>query len=332
MYLKTKIGNIMKKNLQPNGYETGIQKGLEFINNNSRDVIGPNATVNDLKEAIDQADYILIGAGAGLSTAAGFTYSGERFEAYFSDFAKTYGIKEMYSGGFYPYESENIYWAFWSRYIYINRYIDEPKAVYHNLLKLVQNKDYFVLTTNVDHQFIRAGFDKQRLFYTQGDYGLLQQEHLVDRVNYDNEALIYKMMEAQGFVKNEKGIYVMPESGVKMTAPDELLPRDLKSGQKLIPNLRSDNNFCEDEGWHEASERYARFLEKVKDQNVLYLELGVGSNTPVIIKLPFWAFTKDNPCATYACLNYGQAFAPSVLGDQSIVLDEDIDEVLQELL
>lgn len=332
MYLRTKIGSIMKKNCQPNGYEIGIQKGIEFINSHSQQFTTDQSDISELKKAIDEADYIVIGAGAGLSAAAGFTYSGKRFKAYFSDFEEKYGIHDMYSGGFYPYENENVYWAFWSRSIYINRYLDETEPVYSKLLKLVKNKDYFVITTNVDHQFIRAGFDKKRLFYTQGDYGLLQQKHLADLVTYDNEEMIYAMLEAQGFVKNEKGIYVMPEDDVKMSVPDELLPRDPHNGDELIPNLRGDRNFCEDDGWHEASSRYAAYLHKVRDEKVLYLEIGVGSNTPVIIKLPFWAFTDENEKAIYACVNDGQACAPKVIEERSIILNNDIKTVLEQIL
>lgn len=130
--------------------------------------------IDKLQNAIGSAEAVVIGAGAGLSTAAGYTYAGERFERLFGDFAAKYGFSDMYAGGFYPYKTLEEHWAFWSRYIACNRFDPIPKPVYEELLKLVRGRDYFVLTTNVDHCFQRAGFDKHRLFYTQGDYGLFQ--------------------------------------------------------------------------------------------------------------------------------------------------------------
>ena len=149
--------------------------------------------IDRLRQALTDADAVVIGAGAGLSTSAGFTYSGDRFEKYFSDFYARYGFSDMYSGGFYPYKTSEEFWAYWSRYIYINRYMDAPKPVYQNLLDLVKDKDYFVLTTNVDHCFQKAGFDKKRLFYTQGDYGLFQCSGPCCQETYDNEAIVQQM-------------------------------------------------------------------------------------------------------------------------------------------
>ena len=156
-----------------------------------------SARISRLKEKLEKADAVIIGAGAGLSTSAGFTYSGERFNSYFSDFIAKYGFSDMYSGGFYPFETLNEHWAYWSRYIYINRYQDAPRPVYENLLKLVKDKDYFVLTTNVDHCFQKAGFDKKRLFYTQGDYGLFQCSKPCCSETFDNEVQIHQMMKEQ---------------------------------------------------------------------------------------------------------------------------------------
>ena len=194
-----------------------------------------------IKEKIGQADAVVIGAGAGLSTAAGFTYSGERFDRYFSDFAANYHFSDMYSGGFYSYDMLEEYWAYWSRYIYINRYLDAPKPVYEKLLSLLKGKDYFVLTTNVDHCFQKAGFDKKRLFYTQGDYGLWQCSVPCHKKTYDNEKIVRQMMEQQKDMK----------------VPSELIPRCPVCGAPMTMNLRADNTFVEDEGWHTASERYA---------------------------------------------------------------------------
>lgn len=270
--------------------------------------------IKKLKTALEEADCVLIGAGAGLSTSAGFTYSGERFDKCFSDFSEKYGFKDMYSGGFYPYPTPEEMWAYWSRYIYINRYMDIPKPVYEELLELVKDKDYFVITTNVDHCFQKAGFDKKRLFYTQGDYGLFQCSEPCRDVTYDNKDMILNMYEKQ--------------SGMRI--PTELIPKCPNCGKPLTMNLRSDDKFVEDEGWHEAAKRYEEF-NKTHKGKVLYLELGVGYNTPVIIKYPFWQRTFDNPNATYACINFSDAECPEQIKDRSILIEGDIGEVLEDL-
>lgn len=287
--------------------------------------------IDRLKKAADIADTIVIGAGAGLSASAGFTYSGKRFEKYFFDFAKKFGITDMYSGGFYPFSDKETFWAWWARHIYYNRYVEAPKPVYRNLLKLVKDKDYFVITTNVDHCFQKAGFDKERLFYTQGDYGLFQSVNPIISKTYDNEHWVIKAMDAQGFVRDENGIYQPPENKkLLMSIPTELIPVCPDDGSEMTMNLRSDDSFVEDEGWHMAASRYADFLDTRKGR-ILYLELGVGYNTPVIIKYPFWRMTKNNPQAVYACINSGDAGCPVEIRGQSICIDGDIGEVLEEL-
>ena len=268
-----------------------------------------------LKAALQDCDAVVIGAGSGLSTAAGFTYTGERFEQHFSDFAQKYGIQDMYSGGFYPFPTQEAFWAYWSRYIYINRYQDAPKPVYDDLLKLVQDKDYFVITTNVDHCFQKAGFDKKRLFYTQGDYGLFQCSEPCCQETFDNEAVIREMVKRQE----------------NMKIPTELLPTCPHCGKPLTMNLRCDDTFVEDEGWHRAAERYENFLRTRAGQKILFLELGVGYNTPVIIKYPFWQMTAKNPNAIYACINQGQAVCPQEIEQRSICMDADIGQVLHSL-
>lgn len=268
-----------------------------------------------LKAALRDCDAVVIGAGAGLSTAAGFTYTGERFEKYFSDFAAKYGIQDMYSGGFYPFPTMEDFWAYWSRYIYINRYMDAPKPVYDDLLKLMQDKDYFVITTNVDHCFQKAGFDKKRLFYTQGDYGLFQCSEPCCQETFDNEEVIREMVKRQEDMK----------------IPTELLPTCPHCGKPLTLNLRSDDTFVEDKGWHRAAERYENFLRTRAGQKILFLELGVGYNTPVIIKYPFWQMTAKNPNATYICINQGQAVCPQEIELQSVCINADIGQVLQSL-
>jgi len=271
--------------------------------------------ISNVAEIIHGAKIILIGAGAGFSTAAGYTYSGERFKKYFSDFEKKYGFQDMYSGGFYPYETAGEFWAFWSRNIMCNRY-DQPKsAIHQKLLELVCDKDYFVLTTNVDHLFQNNGFDKARLFYTQGDYGLFQCSTPCHDKTYDNEEIVRKMFAAE---KN-------------MSVPDELFPRCPKCGEMMTTNLRIDDKFVEDGGWKIASYNYKKFLHKHLNDEIIFLELGVGGNTPGIIKFPFWRFTAENPKAKYICVNKGEDFAPQEILPQSYLIDVDIKEFLEKV-
>ena len=271
--------------------------------------------IRKLGKALEEAEAVIIGAGAGLSASAGFVYTGERFQAYFSDFEEKYGFHDMYSGGFYPYKTLEEYWAYWSRYIYLNRYMDPPKPVYEDLLELIKDKDYFVLTTNVDHCFQKAGFEKERLFYTQGDYGLFQCSEPCCQETWDNEEIIGEMIRRQDHMK----------------IPRDLVPHCPHCGKPLTMNLRADDTFVQDEGWYQASRRYSRFLTEHQDGKILFLELGVGYNTPVIIKYPFWQMTAKNPRAVYACVNYGDAAAPGEIAKQAICIDGDIGSVLKKL-
>lgn len=285
-----------------------------------------------LLEELAQADAVIIGAGAGLSTSAGFVYTGERFDKYFQDFSKKYHFRDMYSGGFYPYHTLEEHWAFWSRYIYINRYMDASRPVYDRLYELVKDKDYFVLTTNVDHCFQKAGFDKQRLFYTQGDYGLFQCSEPCHKMTYENEDTIRKMVEAQGYVIDENGTLLLPEGITpKMSVPSELIPYCPKCGKPMSMNLRSDHTFVEDEGWHHASERYGEFLQRHQNKKVLLLETAVGFNTPTIIKYSFWRMAYEWKDAVYVCLNKGEAFAPEEIRKKSICINGDIGEILNQI-
>ncbi len=269
-----------------------------------------------LRQELETADAVVVGAGSGLSTSAGFTYTGERFQKYFGDFIAKYGFRDMYSGGFYPFETPEERWAYWSRYIYINRYLDPPRPVYSDLLKLVGHKDYFVLTTNVDHCFQKAGFDKRRLFYTQGDYGLWQCSRPCHQKTYDNEAVVKQMVARQ----------------TDGRVPGQLVPHCPVCGAPMSMNLRADDTFVEDEGWHEAARRYEDFLRRHDGRHILFLELGVGGNTPGIIKYPFWRMTHRNPRAVYACLNLSEAYCPGEIQKQSICMDEDIGKILTLLL
>ena len=287
--------------------------------------------IKKLKDALADADAVVIGAGAGLSTSAGFIYNGERFEKYFSDFAARYRFADMYSGGFYPYATQEEFWAYWSRYIWVNRYMDAPKEVYEELFRLAENKDYFVITTNVDHCFQKAGFDKKRLFYTQGDYGLFQCSEPCHSKTYENENMIREMVLSQGWVIGENNELILPEgASLKMAVPAELLPRCPVCGKPLTMNLRSDDKFVEDEGWHQAAGRYEDFL-RTRNGKLLFLELGVGYNTPGIIKYPFWRMTEQNTDAVYACVNYGEAVCPSKIEKRSICIDGDIGDALNQL-
>ena len=274
-----------------------------------------SAQVDKLRDALDMADAVVVGAGAGLSTAAGYTYSGPRFSRLFGDFAARYGISDMYPGGFYPYDTLEEHWAFWSRYVMCNRYEPIPGRVYQQLLDLLRDRDYFVLTTNVDHCFQRAGFDKQRLFYTQGDYGLFQCSRPCCQETWDNEGAIRAMVDQQSDLR----------------IPSELVPHCPHCGAPATMNLRSDGTFVEDEGWHKAAARYSEFLRRHEGMRTLYLEIGVGGNTPGIIKYPFWQMTAANPRATYACVNLGEACAPRELERQSILIDASADEVIAQL-
>lgn len=274
-----------------------------------------SAQIEQLGNEIEGADAIIVGAGAGMSVSAGFAYDGERFEKNFADFRKRYGFTDMYSGGFYPYPSLEEYWAWWSRHILLNRYDVAAGAPYLTLLQLVKDKNYFVLTTNVDHQFQLAGFDKKRLFYTQGDYGLWQCSKACHNKTYDNEDAVRDMAAEQKDFK----------------IPAELIPRCPVCGAPMTMNLRCDNLFVQDEGWYAAAKRYEEFICRHKNKHVLFLELGVGANTPGIIKYPFWQMTAENEKAVYACVNYGEAACPEEIEKRSVCINRDLSAVLAEL-
>jgi NAD-dependent SIR2 family protein deacetylase len=327
----------------PNGYLESINKGIQTVRAFSGRMTRGKGTkdeqVRRLTEELRTADAIVIGAGAGLSTSAGLTYSGEKFNKYFGDFAAKYGIRDMYTGGFYPFPDDETRWAWWSRHIYVNRYVLPPIPVYNQLLDLVKDKDYFVITTNVDHQFQKAGFDKERLFYTQGDYGLWQCSTPCHKRTYDNKGRVVKMLLAQGFAIGQNSELTAPVlengetdfSAVSTKIPSALVPYCPVCGEPMTMNLRADDTFVEDEGWRRASAAYAEFLVRHKAKRVVYLELGVGANTPVIIKYPFWQATYANDNAFYACINYGEAFCPEEIEDRSVCIDGDIGDVLKNL-
>lgn len=323
-------------NKQKADYTQMLQKGIAFVRRLHRGITDDTGSREEnlqrLRDEMENADAIVIGAGAGLSTAAGYTYSGERFDRYFFDFKDHLGLTDMYSGGFYPFPDEETRWAFWARNIYVNRYMAPTKPVYDDLLSLVRNRDYFVITTNVDHCFQRAGFDKDRFFYTQGDFGLFQSADDRIKKTYDNEEWVNQAMAAQCFILDESGVFRVPDDHlISMRLPSQLIPA-CPDGGSVTMNLRIDDTFVEDAGWHKAAQRYAAFLQSQEGRHVLFLELGVGSNTPMIIKYPFWAMTAENPNAVYACLNYSEAACPEQIKAQSICIDGDSGEVMKTLI
>lgn len=286
--------------------------------------------IEKIKVVIESSDAIVIGAGSGLSTAAGFTYTGKRFDMYFHDFIEKYGFSDMYSGGFYPFSSLEEHWAYWSRYIYINRYMNPTNSVYLDLLKIVKDKEYFVITTNVDHQFQKAGFEKERLFYTQGDYGLFQCSKPCHTKTYDNEETITSMVLSQGFTISKEGNLEIPDfKTISMRVSDNLIPYCPVCHRPISMNLRADDTFVEDTGWHQAHQKYQRFLKKWQSKQIVFLELGVGYNTPGIIKYPFWQMAYQNPKAFYVCLNLSGTILPKEIENQSLSINGDLEELLK---
>jgi len=262
------------------------------------------------KKAIDEADYILIGAGAGLSTAAGIEYTGERFEMYFKDFIEKYNFTDMYSSGFYPFKTSEEKWAYWARHVFANRYDVGKTDVYQKLLKLVEDKDYFVLTTNVESQFWINSFEDKRIFATQGDYGLLQCEKACHNKLYPNKEQVFEWVD-----KTEE-----------FKIPSELVPKCPVCGGEMDLNLRKDNFFVEDEKWHEMKRNYSNFLEGV-DGKIVFLEIGVGFNTPGIIRYPFEQMTYDNSDATLIRLNKDYADAIPQNKEKTIGFDENVEDI-----
>lgn len=269
-------------------------------------------TKEELIKLINDADAVVIGAGAGLSSAAGFEYGGKTFMDNFKYMYDEYGYQDMYSAGFHDFDTEEEKWAYWSKMIYLNRYKFGAKDLYKRLLKLVENKDYFVITTNVDHQFQLAGFDKTRLFYMQGDYGLFQCSKPCSKETYDNKEYVLKMVEQ---IKDNK-------------IPSSLIPKCPKCGRVMTTNLRCDDTFVEDIGWHNAKHRYDEFILKNKDKKILFLELGVGFSTPVWIKYPFIQMTYQNKNAKYICIDYSNPYVPNEIKNQSYSVKDNIEKYI----
>lgn len=276
---------------------------------------GKEEEIKELGRQLEQAEAIVVGAGAGLSTSAGLTYGGTRFQRLFPDFIDKYKLTDMYSAGFYPFGSQEEKWAYWSRHIDCNRYQPGACGLYKRLHEILKNKNYFVITTNVDHQFRLAGFPEERIFATQGDYGLFQCKKACHNTLYENRKQVEEMVRRQE----------------DMRIPPELIPKCPVCGGEMEVNLRRDRYFVEDEAWHKAAARYEKFLKDTRGKRVLLLELGVGMNTPVIIKYPFWQMTAENPRAVYACVNLGEAIAPKEIAEHAVCIDGDIGEILKQL-
>lgn len=271
--------------------------------------------ISRISELIDRAEAIVIGAGAGMSTSAGLTYSGERFKRFFSEFIKKYKITDMYSAGYYPFDTQEEKWAYWSRHIYYNRYDIGPLKPYVDLLNIVRDKNYFVITTNVDNQFVISGFPRKKVFRVQGDYGYLQCAKACHKKLYYNESIIRKM------IKEQKNCAI----------PTELIPKCPVCGGDMETNLRCDEYFVEDENWDIECERYEKFINLNRNKKILFIELGIGMNTPSIIKYPFWRMTNNFADAYYVCINLNLSFVPDEIKEKSICMDTDITKVFNDI-
>lgn len=279
-------------------------------------VTGPyESELERLSNALEEADAVIIGAGAGMSTSAGLSFGGKRYTENFGDFIEKYGITDMYSGCFHEFESREERWAFRSRIAWLNRFSEIPKDTLQKLLHLVEDKDYFVLTTNVDHSFIKAGFPKEKQCYTQGDFGLFRCSVPCHAETYDNEEIIRAMHEQERDMK----------------VPTELIPHCPKCGAEMDFNLFWDETFVRDRGWHIAHDRYERYVRLHEAGRVICFELGVGYNSPGVIKFPFRQMTARNPRATYVSVNLDTPSFPESLESRSIIISEDIDRVLTDL-
>lgn len=275
-----------------------------------------NKLIQKLKEEIENSEYILIGAGAGLSTSAGFLYDGKRFEDNFKDYIKKYGFTDMYSAGFYNFPTFEEYWAYFSLYVYINRYDIEENETYLNLYNIVKNKNYFVITTNVDGRFADSKFDKDKIFAVQGDFSLFQCSKPCRQETFYNEKYIREM------IKYKK----------EMKIPTELIPKCPYCGENMSMNLRADSTFVQDKNWDKQKLKYENFLKNSNNSKILFLELGVGFNTPSIIKYNFWRMTLNNKKSVYASINLGECYSASDIEEHSICIDADISEVLKKLI
>ena len=267
--------------------------------------------IEQAADMVKEADAVLIGAGAGLSTAAGLNYGGKRFKNNFGEFIDKYGsmyMKDMYSAGFYPFPTEEAKWGYWSKHSYINRIEPEGLPLYKKVYEMIKDKEHFVLTTNVDHQFFKAGFADEDIFATQGDYGLIQCEKGCHNKTYNAINMFKQMNQARK----------------ECLVPSYMVPKCPVCGGTMAMNLRCDQYFVEDEHWHEAAKRYGEFLEICTGKKIVLLELGVGFNTPTIIRFPFEKMMREYKEWTFVRLNIDEAVIPEGLGNRCIGINEDM--------
>ena len=274
-----------------------------------------NKKILEVKNLINEADYILIGAGSGLSTAAGLEYFGESFEKNFKEFIEKYNFPDLYSASFYDFNTQEEKWAFFTKMIYLNRFNKEPLKLYQEIYYLIKEKDYFVITTNVDGQFEKAGFEKERVFETQGDYAYLQCENACHNKLYYNYDLVNE------WLKNTKDCKI----------PSNLVPKCPVCGGNMEMNLRKDANFVQDENWYKQDKRYGEFLNKSQDKNLLLLEIGVGFNTPGIIRFPFEQMVYNNIHTNLVRINKDYAFTNKEIENKTILFDEDVNTIIEDL-
>lgn len=275
--------------------------------------------IKQAAKLVKEADYILIGAGAGLSTAAGLTMGGKRFTDNFADFIEKYGghyMRDMYSAGFYPFETEEAKWGYWSKNGMVNRILPGALPLYKKVYRLAENKKHFVLTTNVDHQFFLSGFDEENIFATQGDYGLIQCKMGCHPKTYDAVKMFKQMEQARQ----------------DCMVPSYMVPKCPVCKGPMEMNLRSDRYFVEDEAWHKAEQRFGKYLGECQDKKTVLLELGVGFNTPTIIRYPFEKLMRQNNNMSLIRLNVEEAIVPEEFGERAVGINEDIVRSIEDLL
>ena len=294
--------------------------------------------IKEIREAIKDAEYIIIGAGAGLSTAAGLEYGGQRFIDNFSDYISKYQMTDMYTAGFYPFETLEEKWGYWSKHIYINDVGAEGTRLYEKLHELVKDKQYFVITTNVDNQFTKSGFPSNKVYATQGSYNYFQCSKACHDSLYKNTGIIKEMVD---------------NIDEELKIPGDMVPYCPKCGEPLDTNLRKDSYFVEDVYWHKQKEAYQKFLNEAKNHKTVLLEFGVGFNTPAIIRFPFESMTEKMPEWTLVRFNLeylqvavkvngnwklvpfdllGNYSLPNDFNKRYIPVSEDIETVVDELL
>lgn len=268
------------------------------------------------KRALEGAEYVLLGGGAGLSAAAGITYSGKRFTEHFEPFINKYGFTDLYTSSFYPFRTEEENWAYWAKHISINRFEIGATRLYEDLFQLVKEKEYFVISTNVESQFVKAGFPEDKVFEIQGDYSYLQCEKGCHDTLYYNEAVVKEMIEQTRDCR----------------IPTDLVPKCPVCGGRMDVNLRKNGYFVQDEKWYESERRYKEFLSSTTEERIVYAELGVGFNTPGIIRYPFERMTYNNVNATLIRFNLEHPEGAPENKFRTIAFTEDMQKIVRDLM